>query len=197
MICSILPLFLISFWSLSDSIPLGYCGITVSPNILFLIVDASKEGLSGSPDIGYSLGLFANKHYGKMGLRAELHLNNKHVKLNEFGYIGDLYLRTISIPLLFQMRSQNDKNIKIYFFYGISPEITINDVSIYSPFTIGFPFSFGIDYLTRKGILSVELRNTFNILKSTQVERFNALYLLLGYGFAYPQARSQKEIIEE
>lgn len=131
--------------------------------------------------------------------------------MNEYGVPLDISVRTITLPILLRFRNPKPK-LQFNFNLGLSAELIVRDVyslnengkyvthssDFFNKFTLGIPIGFSFDYLTQKGIISAEFRNTIDINKSTGIERFNVMYFLIGYGFAYPNYGNirMKEILE-
>jgi hypothetical protein len=201
MIYAILFPLIVTAYSLNDSMPSNYFGIKIGSNYSFFIKDEQRDEIVNSPRFGSVFGVFLNQNIGNrgVGLREELLINNKNIHMNEYGTPLDISIRTLTIPILFRLRSPKHK-LQFNFNLGGSVEYIVRNVygvyennhyvthssDLESPITFGIPIGFSFDYLTRKGIISAEFRNTFDITNSTGIERFDVLYFFIGYGFAYP-----------
>jgi hypothetical protein len=210
----LLPL-IITAYSLNDSMPANYAGIKMGPNYSFFIKDEERDEIINSPRFGSVFGVYFNQNIGNsgVGFREEILINNKNFHMIEFGTPLDISVRTITIPILLRFRDVEHK-LQFNFNMGASVELitrcvvglyennkyVIHSSDFFTPITFGIPIGFSFDYLTDKGILSAEFRNTIDITHSTGIERFDVLCLLIGYGFAYPNyqnIRLDKKRIKE
>jgi hypothetical protein len=205
---AIVPL-IFTVCSLNDSMPATYFGVKIGPNYSFFIKDATNDEIINSPRTGFVGGLFLNQNISFVGFREEILYNNKRFKMVEYGDPLDLSFRTITIPVLFRIRNPQEK-VQFNLNFGVSLEFVVrntvgsyeNNVYVisttdfFAPITLGIPVGFSFDYVTQKGIISAEFRNTFDLTRSTGLERFDVMYFLIGYGFAYPHYIIPKEIRE-
>lgn len=198
-----------SAYSLNDSMPSNYAGIKIGSTATFYIQDVSNNGTQTYPGFGFVGGLFLNQNIGnsRVGLREELLINNKNFKMNKSDTSIDISVRTISIPIILRYRNSFNK-LQFNYNLGLSGEFVVRDVyglyennnyvthssGFFNLLTFGIPMGFSLDYLTQKGVFSVELRNTFDISYAVNIllsnnERFDVVYLFIGYGFAYPDRK--------